>query len=259
MKSAWPWVTLLCVIIAAVCLGVALVSVVWSVGHVNHHTRGSIQVLQLARDLRRGEPIRASHLRDVEVPSTFEEAFERALKSNEKHLVLNRKAPRQMYAGEVLYAPTFMIDADTLRDMVNVRKGYELLSIPVDRDLSVREPLRPGSYVVLRGVFDTNPDESTEDLKTLTVVEDARIVTIDGSTGRLARFTRGRYDQVGVELTSAQVNQLLNVMHRMHSKRFILTLPRQPERDVVLTATVQPEVLQLMGWTRAPDEDEAKE
>jgi Flp pilus assembly protein CpaB len=203
----------------------------------------AFEVLQLTADLPAGEPIRGSHIREVEVPSAFEEAFERALKSNEKHLVLNKEAPRQMYAGEVLYAPTFMIDADTLRDMVNVRKGFELVSIPVDKDTSVRGQLQPGSYVNIRAVFDKDPEPREEDLETLEVLSAVRVATIDGSTLPLPPRSQGKYEQVGIELKPDQVTLLLQVMNVMHEKEFMLTMPNQPDVDLRVEPKVNPLVV----------------
>jgi Flp pilus assembly protein CpaB len=207
-------------------------------------TGNAFEVLQLRSKVKAGDVIRGSDLTEAEVPAAFEKAFERALRAHERSLVINQRAPRNMNEGEVLYAPDFKVDtAESLHDIIDVRKGYELVSIPVDKDTSVGGQLQPGSYVTIRGIFEESPDDKKEDLEVVTVLNNVRVATVDGSAQVLPAARRGKYDRIGVELKPDQADLLLELLLKEHRKRFQITLPPQPDVDLKVEPKINQDVV----------------
>lgn len=241
--QAFPSAGVLVAAIVAALLAVILMQLYIS-NEIRSVTGNAFEVLQLRANVKSGDEIRESHLTQARVPAAFEKAFERALRAEERNLVINQKAPRNMYEGEVLYAPMFKVDtAESLHNIIDVRKGYELVSIPVDKDTSVGGQLQPGSYVTVRGIFEQTPDDKKEDLEVVTVLNNVRVATIDGSAQVLPAARRGKYDRIGIELKPDQADLLLELLLKEHRNRFQITLPSQPDVDVRVEPKINQDVV----------------
>jgi Flp pilus assembly protein CpaB len=236
------------ILLAAVLCGfvAALLVNIYISHEIAKYSKGSLRVLQLREDVAAGDVIREKHLKEAEVPAAFKDAFKTALAPDKhKYMIVNRlKAPRRMYRDQILYAADFSLEDASLADVITVRKGYELVVIPVEKDATLGQQLQPGSYVTVYADFPLDTDKKVK--KTLEVIRSVQVRTIDGSTQPLAKDRRAAYETVGLELKPSQVRQLLQIRNAMLSKRFTLTLPNQPDQAYGAEPEVSPEALRFV-------------
>jgi Flp pilus assembly protein CpaB len=233
---------------AVICGGVAAFLVNIHISReIAKYSRGALYVLQFREEVAAGDTIRERHLKVTDVPAAFRDAFRQALKRGDEQLVVGRRAPRRMRQDEIVFGPDFVGDERSLTDTITVRKGYELVVIPADKDTSLGSQLLPGSYVTVSA--ELYVDEAHKMKNTFEVIRNVQVRTIDGSVQPLPKDRRASYETVGIELKPSQVRQLLQIRNAMVSKRFMLTLPPQPEQAYGADPEVNPEVLRVLQKT----------
>ena len=248
-NQLFPSVGVLVAAILAAFFAVVLVNV-YIKSQIDRYRKGSVRVLQLREDVLQGDQIRPKHLMTVEVPQAFEESFQSALKAGDEEVVIGKTAPRLMRKGEVLFSWEFLKGAGGIIP-VDVRPGYELVTLPIDKGTSPGPQLQPGSFITVYGEFDTDPDPKKADIKTFVVIASVQVRTVGGRTTVDSGGRAQAYDEVGVEVRESQAQLLMRVRNVMTSNRYTITLTSRPERTGDIDPKVNDEVVEkfLKGTT----------
>ena len=255
-STQWfPSVGVLAAAIVAALLAVFLVNV-YIQSQINKYRKGAIRVLVLAEPVQQGKEV-AGKVRSVAVPEKFAEAFQTALRERDKNLLVTsrRTAPRDMARGEVLWARDFIAPAGT-PPPINVREGYQLVSLPIEPTEARNLRIQPGSFVILRAQFDDDPDPKKADPKTYVVIPSVQVRTVEGRTTFASSGGGQSYNEIGIEVRESQAHLLMRVRDVMTSKHFTIALTSRPTRTGEVDSRVSDVVVdKFLQGTPAPPVD----
>jgi Flp pilus assembly protein CpaB len=240
--------------VLAVAIGAALVAAILVnvyIGHVrSQYEAGSKQFFRLHDKVDKGSPIQERNLDRVRIPHLLEidKAFEKVAQDDENgRLLIGRKAPRNMAAGEFLLFYEFKEEG--AGEITHISKGYELVTIPINADNPFGQQLQPGGYVNIRGEFEVGSDPKKSEVKVMTVLENVQVKALGGSAEPVAQRARN-YDNIQIMVRSTQAKQLLEVQRFLKTKRFALGVTSQPDGSAV-EPEISKEVLNLIEKPRA--------
>ena len=241
------------VLVAAI--GAAVVAVILMyvyIGRVERqYTAGSIPIYVVREEMiKQGEAVREKDLRVVRIPEVFKDAFEKALRPGKDEGLLGRTTSRTLGKGQPVFYGDLYEEEDVTEPPVEVRRGYDLLTIPVQADTSPGRQLQPNGYVRVYAIFDEDPDPRTEQRVTKEVIRNVQVRAVDGSTRPLPADRRARYDNISIMVTRDQAEKLLEIQDRMVGKSFIITVTHRPESPDELEPQINPEVLRFLGSGR---------
>ncbi len=242
------------VLVAAIgCAVVAAILVNLYIGSLEaKYARTVKRVLQFAKDVNAGDQIVESDLKVLPVYERYKEAFAQAVEADTVQSILGKRAPRKFNEGEVLMGGEW---SQQNQEAVNyrVKPGHELIDVPVMKDLSPGLQLQVGDFVTVYGSFDVNPDPKVENIRPFPIFESVKVGTIDGRTKAPEGRRAGSLDKIGIEITSGQVAQLLEIKEKMVDKRFTITLTARPE-VAAREPEINPAVLRLIqGRSTGPE------
>jgi Flp pilus assembly protein CpaB len=238
--------------VLAVAIGAALVAAILVnvyIGHVrSQYEDGSKQFYQLKNRVDKGSPIQKNNLDTVPIPRKLEPKFKMAAQDDaDGRLLIDRKAPRNMAAGEFLWFYEFKEEG--AGEITHIPKGYELVPIPISADNPFGQQLQPGGYVNIRGEFEVGSDPKKSEVKVMTVMENVQVKALGGSAEPVAQRAR-TYDTIQIMVRSSQAKQLLEIQRFLKTKRFALGVTSQPEGTAV-EPEISKEVLNLIEKPRA--------
>jgi hypothetical protein len=239
-ENAWiPSGGVLVVAVVSAVLAAILLNIY--IGLIEAPYENKVTFLALDENVAKGEALETGHLTEVAVPEPLArgDAFEQFVPVEEMDVVLRKKAQWDLRKGNWL---TFRdvgqgVEQPVLEDLP---KGYEMLTIDIEPEPSVQ----PGVFVNIRGRFDMNPDNRTEEIEVLDVLYDVKIKTVGGSA-EAAGSRRRAADNVQIFLPREHVKRLLQIKERMAGDRFLVTVLRAGA-DLRSEPAFAPEVLDLM-------------
>ena len=237
-----PWIPSGGVLIVAVLAAiVAAVLLNLYIGHIEAPYAVTVPFLVLKKDMAKGEALEEGHLAVVEVPEPLLEnkAFERFVRLSDKGVVLREKAMWDLHKGTWLSYRDVGAGAE-VPVLKELPEGYEMMTIDIEPEPSVQ----PGVFVNVRGRFDMNPDDRTEQIEILDVLYDVQVKGVGGSAEAAGQRRRSA-DNIQVFLPKDHVKRLLQVKERLASDRFLVTVRRSPE-GVRSEPTFAPEAIDLM-------------
>jgi len=214
----------------------------------SQYENGSKSFYVLKDNVAAGNPIQKQNLTAVPIPKPLLPAFDKVAVTADAQgdTVIGRKAPRDLKKGTFLWFPDF-IDTGIAEER-NIPKGQEIITIRVDPNTSLGMQLQPGSYVNVRGIFDTSSDARNPRFESLDVMKN---VQVRGLGGVSAASERGRsYDNIQIVIPSVQARQMLQVQKMLQSGSFTLGEVGMP--DVKAEPKIEKEVLDLMNRVRTP-------
>ena len=236
-------VAVIAAIVAAVLVNVYL-------GYVRSgYERGSQAFLQLKRDVAKGKPIEAADLEAVRIPKPLLDsgAFGKAVKVEDRDsLVIKKKTRRKMYQGEFLFYHDFLSDTGVTA-LEPPPQGFEMLTIEIKP-----EPLlQPGSYITIRGRFDTDADPKKERIEILDVLFNVQVKAIGGSAD-VVEENKKASGTIQVVLRQSMAKQLQQVKEIMASKSFIVSMTGSPTGAGANEPKFDPAVLALIEKKAPP-------
>jgi len=207
---------------------------------------GSKLFYVLKDNVAAGNPIQEQNLDRVRIPKPILPAFEKvAVTADEQgRTVIGRKAPRDLKKGMFLWFSDY-IDIG-IGEVRNIPKNHEIITIRVDPNTSLGVQLQPGSYVNIRGLFDTSSDPRNPRYESLDVMKSVQVRSLGGSLG--APEKNRSYDNIQIVIPSVQARQMLQVQKMLQSGFFTLGEVGTP--DTVLEPKIEKEVLDLMNRVR---------
>jgi len=235
--------------IAAAILAAILVNIY--IGYAESaYEAGAITVLQLREDVEKGAPILDRHIQIRKIPKVLQDAFERAVKANEKDgVVVGKRAPRKLHKGQILFYADFIREAgDELA--INPPKGFEVVTIPISADNTLGRQLQPGGYVTVYGDFDFDPDPKKEDVQIKAVLTNVQVRGIGGSADVTDKSRS--YDNIQLVVKQSQVRQLLQIQKLLRARRFTVTVSHRAEGAVAADPEINKEVLSLIEKSVLP-------
>lgn len=201
----------------------------------------TVPFIVLKQNVAKGEAIEEGHLDKVEVPEPLLEKgnFDRFVPLRDKTVVLKKKAQWDLHKGNWLTYRDVGRGGEepVLRELPS---GYQMLTI----DIEPEPALQPGAFVTVRGRFDMQPDNRTEEIEVLDVLYDVQVKTVGGSA-KAVDDRRRSADNIQIFLQKDNVKRLLQIKERMASDRFLVTIQRSPE-GVRGEPTIAPEAIDLM-------------
>jgi hypothetical protein len=215
-------------VFAPTVLALALAGVVLMYFVLNHrYTAGDQGYFQLKSNIAKGDWLQEDLLDVTPIPPVLVPAFRKAgaiANDPEGRILSGAKAPRQMHAGEFLFYRDFV--SSDLSD-VNIPPRFELVSAPVKPENDFGEMLQPGAYIAMHGPFNESDDPKAPALKVYTVLENAKVLAIDGST---SRRTAGTPAPTGVQvlLRIGQAKEWAQIAEACQGHRFTLSVLPQP-------------------------------
>jgi len=239
--------------VLAVALGAAVLAAILVNVYLGYaksaYERGSQGFLQLVRPVAKGKPIEAADLKVVFIPKPLLEtgAFKKAVTVEDKDsVIIKKKARRPMYEGEFLFYFDFLEDTG-MTTLEPPPQGFEMMTIEIKP-----EPLlQPGSYVNIRGRFDTDPDPKKERIEVMDVLHNVQIKALDGSPGPVEEKKRAA-NNIQIVLRQSMAKQLQQVQESMVSKSFTVSLTGSPEGAARAEPKFDPAILALIEKAAAP-------
>jgi hypothetical protein len=221
-------------VVAAVCLNIYI-------GMIEAPYEDTVPFLALKQNVAKGEAIEEGHLTVVEVPAPLLEgnAFDRFVRLGDKGVVLREKAQWDLPKGNWL-AYRDVGKGSEVPVLRELPPGYQMMTIDIEPEPSIQ----PGAFVSIRGRFDMQPDNRTEEIEVLDVLYDVQVKAVGGSA-KAVDDRRRSADNIQIFLPKDHVKRLLQIKERMASDRFLVTVQRSPE-GVKSEPTFAPEVIDLM-------------
>jgi len=239
-----PWIPsggVLVVAVAAAVVAAVLLNVY--IGMVTAPYEDTQSFLALKRDVPKGKPLEDADLTVVEIPEPLvaEGYFDKFARVTSKDLVTGTDARAQLNLpkGTLLR----MLDVGETAGsafLQGVPEGYEVMTI----DIEPEPTLEPGVFVTVRGRFDMQPENRTEEIEILDVLYDVKVKAIEGSA-KAIQDRRRSGGNIQIILQESNVKRLLQIKERMASDRFLVTVRKLGE-NVRSEPTFAPEILDLM-------------
>ncbi len=244
--NAWiPSGGVLIVAVAAAVVAAVLLNIYISLVEAPYDV--TVPFLALKENVAKGQAIEEGHLKIVQVPQPLIEgdAFDRFVRLNDKGVVLREKAHWDLRKGDWL---TYRDvgkgeEVPVLRELP---EGFQMLTI----DIEPEPALQPGAFVTIRGRFDMQPDNRTEEIEVRDVLYDVQVKAVGGSA-KAVEDRRRSTDNIQIFLQKDNVKRLLQIKERMASDRFLVTIQRSPE-GVRSEPTFAPEAIDLMQGPKTP-------
>jgi Flp pilus assembly protein CpaB len=207
---------------------------------------GSKSFYVLKDNVAAGNPIQKQNLDPVPIPKPLLPAFEKVAVTADARgdTIIGRKAPRDLKKGSFLWFSDFI---DTgIAEEKNIPKGCEIITVRVDPNTSLGTQLQPGSYVNVRGLFDTSSDPKNPRYESLDVMKNVQVRSLGGVAGPPEKGHS--YDNIQIVIPSAQARQMLQVQKMLQSGSFTLGEVGMP--DTRAEPKIEKEVLDLMNRVR---------
>jgi len=240
-----PWIPsggVLIVAVVAAIVAAFLLNVY--IGLIESPYAVTVPFLVLKADVAKGEVLEEGHLGVVDVPEPLVEdgAFDRFVRLQYKDTVVGTK--QRLRAQWDLHKGNWLAYRDVGKEvglpvLKDLPEGYEMMTVDIEPEPSVV----PGVFVTMRGRFDMNPDNRTEEIEILDVLYDVQVKAVGGSAQASDR--RRSADNIQIFLPKDQVKRLLQIKERMASERFLVAVRQTPE-GVRSEPTIAPEVIDLM-------------
>jgi hypothetical protein len=232
-------------------LGAAILVNVYISYVKSEYEAGAKYVLQMAEPVEAGTPLQPRHLKVVMIPKPFIPALKLAIEKDYMNsMVVGKKAPREMYAGQFLFHTDFNPQIGGESAIENVPRGYSLVTIPIGGETPGAQ-LQPGAFVTLYGDFNVSGDSRRQDVQVLRVVDNVRVKLVGGSAEPVGEKNRSHND-ISIVVRQTQAQQLLQIQKALPSKRFTVTLAHRPEGAESAEPEVDRQVLDLIEKGKVP-------
>jgi Flp pilus assembly protein CpaB len=210
-----------------------------------------------------GTIMQSNFFRDVRLPNQalVDGDFTAALTWDQMVNVEKKQARRTFYKGEFLLANDITIGATSLTDILKLKPGQTLVSIPVSADTNFGRLLQPGVFVSVSGGFNVDPNPKMVKIDIKEVIPCVQIKAIDGSldavTDSKARSIKTIQVVVRNEIKNNQAMQLQAIIQELRpTKAFSIAIMPQPEQ-VTDDCVINPAVLTLVRNRAAEAEAKA--
>ena len=240
--------------VLVVAIGAGLVAAILVNVYISYvkseYEKGAKNVLQMAEPVEAGTPLQPRHLKDVMIPKPFIPALKLAIERDYMNsMVVGKKAPRDMYAGQFLFHSDFNpIPGESAIE--NIPRGYSLVTIPISGETPGAQ-LQPGAFVTIIGEFNVSGDSRRQDVQVLSVVDNVRVKLVGGSAEPVGEKNRS-YNDISIVVRQSQALQLLQIQRALTSKRFTITLAHRPEGAESAEPEVNRQVLDLIEKGKVP-------
>jgi Flp pilus assembly protein CpaB len=235
-----------------VAIGAALVAAILINVYINvvrsEYEAGAKTVLQMAEEVEKDTPLQPRHLKTVMVPKPFIPALKQAVDVKDKDaMILGKRAPRHMYAGEFLFYPDFVAGPPQLL-ADSIPQGFSLVTIPISTEGGGSQ-LQPGSFVSIYGEFNVGGDPRRPDVQVLPVIENVRVKLVGGLA--VVEKENRSYNDISILVRQALVPQVLQIQRAMGSRsRF--TVVQVPRSETAAEAVINRQVLDLVEKGKPP-------
>ncbi len=212
--------------VLAVAIGAALVAAILVNLYVGYarsaYENGAKDYLVLKTAVGRNDPIQETNLVGVKVPKKLESQFTLAIVNDPagRAVIVGKKAPRNLSAGEFLWYPEFTNDLQG--QVFQIPPDCEIVTIMINPQ-PLGQQLQPGGYVALHGEFNysSSKDTSRADWRPLVVMDSVQAKALGGSTEPVAVKAR-TYDNIQIMLKKSQVQELMQIIEFAKDHRFTL-------------------------------------
>jgi Flp pilus assembly protein CpaB len=217
--------------VLAVAIGAGLVAAILVNVYISYfksaYEQGAKGVLQLKDDVEAGTKFTAANLKKVMVPQQFVPAFEKAVKAEDTGLVISKQARRRFYKDEILFYPDFIEMVSTPGPGPPL--GYEWVTVPVEPTTSPGQQVQPGAYVTIRGDFQVGADPRAPQYEPKSVMENVQVKALDGSTEVAKDRTHSQYNNITIQVKSAQALIFQKIKGAVRGGKFTVTPASPPE------------------------------
>jgi hypothetical protein len=234
-----------------VAIGAGLVAAILINVYINvvrsDYEAGAKTVLQMAEAVEKDTPLQPRHLKTVMLPKPFIPAMKQAIDVKDKDaMVLGKRAPRPMYAGEFLFYTDFL--QGPKEQLTDIPQGFSLVMIPIGSEGGGSQ-LQPGSFVSIYGEFNVGGDPRRPDIQVLPVIENVRVKLV-GGLAQPDEKSRS-YNDISILVRQALVPPLLQIQRAMGSRsKFTIVLVPRPE--TAAEAVINRQVLDLVEKGKPP-------
>ena len=235
-----------------VAIGAALVAAILINVYINvvrsDYEAGAKTVLQMAEAVEKDTPLQPRHLKTVMLPKPFIAAMKQAVDVKDKDaMILGKRAPRPMYAGEFLFYTDFLGGPKEL--LTDIPQGFSLVTIPIGSEAGGSQ-LQPGSFVSIYGEFNVGGDPRRPDSQILPVIENVRVKLV-GGLAQVEDTKNRSYNDISILVRQALVPQLLQIQRAMGS-RSKFTIVQVPRPETATEVVINRQVLDLVEKGKPP-------
>lgn len=217
--------------------------------------QSSFKVYKVTRSIRPGDRLKDRDVQEVNVPTSFQQAFTELGAVSETdmktRLSENRPLERPINQGEILLFSHFNPPEGQYNDL-QITQGKRLVSLPVN-SRTVPGNLRPGMYVDIEAPFSSGGPMPV----TMPVLERVKIMAVgtrtltDESGGDRPR-SGGSYNSISFEVDPYQAADL-SMIERIAMGEFEIYIrnPQDTSTPKIRTGGINPDVLDLLESRRS--------
>ncbi|MDJ0763228.1 MAG: Flp pilus assembly protein CpaB [Myxococcota bacterium] len=206
-----------------------------------------ISVLAVTQDIRSGEKINTSQLGMRQVPGAYVD--DRVVRADKVEEIVGLSASVDLASGQMLQWTDVAERLDvTAGDLAKeIASGKRAVTIPVDRSLAMGGMLRPGHRVDILGTFAKSSGFTAKERVTVTLLQNVKVVATGGAlSGNIDDTEKKRFNTVtlSVGLEDAQLLSLASSQGK-------LSLVLRGRQDLAIVQNV-PEADMAEVWANKP-------